>query len=464
MGPAAGSAAGRQSSARPPAAALAAALAAADTSRAADPAALAAIAAARAADAAALAAFDAARAAARAAEAAFAVGRAAARDFWTEVNADAKAVSGEGAAALADRPLWRLGVPGWAADRWFKLQSALPEGRDWDVWIDWYEERLHGGSHGEEHEIVFADVPKTIWDEGAAAANAWIKRHLPKVPEAAQRVPLPPALPGLDAPFAYGWTASQRVASVAGAQNLPFYPHFSSEEDHRRALEACRVGGERVLKALRDGRYNARKEYGEALEYYLDDLPKTAGAGNILLANDQARILHDMFLADAAMLPEGFASRLKSVIANQFALNAFYDLVQRHNEAVNAGNWSQPFPLDAAKGFFGVVEDNTPRWFERDVEQGLRQVQQAEPPAAPSAPEPSPASAIEPPPLPPGTPDAHDSWKRQMATSANALWETFLQGQNMPVDRNEWRKAAEELGSHVRPIVDFLRAQEERNT
>ena len=28
----------------------------------------------------------------------------------------------------------------------------------------------------------------------------------------------------------------------------------------------------------------------------LNDLPKVAGAGNILLANDQARILHAMFL------------------------------------------------------------------------------------------------------------------------------------------------------------------------
>ena len=202
------------------------------------------------------------------------------------------------------------------------------------------------------------------------------------MPEAVRPAVLPEALPGLDAPFAYSWGASQRVAVVAGAQNLPFYPHFQSEEDHRHALEAARVGGERLLKALRDGRYNARPEYGEALEFYLDDLPKTAGAGNILIANDQVRILHAMFLADAAMLPEGFASRLKSVIANQFALNAFYDLVQRHNEAVGAGNWSRPFPLDAAKGFFGAVEDNTPRWFEREVNEGLRRVEQAEPPAA----------------------------------------------------------------------------------
>ena len=272
----------------------------------------------------------------------------------------------------------------------------------------------------------------------------------------------PTPLPNVDAPFAYGWTTSRRVAVVTGAQNLPFYPHFSSEEDHRRALEAARVGVERLLKALRDGRYNARREYGEALEYYLADLPTTAGAGNILLANDQVRILHDMFLADASMLSEGLASRLKSVIANQFALNAFYDLVQRHNEAVNAGNWSRPFPLDEAKSFFGAVETNTPRWFEPRVEQGLRQVEQAEPPPA-STPEPPPASVIAPRPLPPGTPDAQNSWKRQMATAANAVWETFLQGRDMPLDKDEWRRAADELGPHVRPIIEFLRAQERPN-
>jgi hypothetical protein len=319
---------------------------------------------------------------------------------------------------------------------------------------------LRGGSRGEAYELVFGSVPLDVWDKGFAAANARIKAHLPEAPEAPRTAELPEPLPNLDALFAYGWTASQRVTAIVGAQNLPFYPHFSSEEDHRRALEACRLGGERLLKALRDGRYNARAEYGEALEYYLDDLPKTAGAGNILLANDQARILHAMFLADAATLPEGFASRLKSVIANQFALNAFYDLVQRHNEAVSAGNWSQPFPLDEAKKFFGAVEDNTPRWFEREVEQGLRQVEQAEPPAATPA-ERAPASAIAPPPLPPGTPDAQNSWRRQMATAANALWETFLQGRDMPVNKDEWRVAADALGGHVRPIIDFLRAQEE---
>ncbi len=253
--------------------------------------------------------------------------------------------------------------------------------------------------------------------ESVTSPPSWVQQGPPKIRSLLRRpgiwetlTPLPAPLPNVDAPFNFGWNAALRVSVVAGAQNLPFYRYFSSEEDHRHTLEACRVGGERLLKALREGRYNARPEYGDALEYYLDDLPKTAGAGNILLANDQIRILHAMFLADAAMLPEGFAGRLKSVIVNSIALNAFYDLVQRHNEAVSAGNWTQPFPLDAARGFFGAVEDNAPRWFEPQVEQGLRQVEQAEPPpAAPAEPaEPAPLSPIEPPPLPPGTPDAQE--------------------------------------------------------
>jgi hypothetical protein len=233
-----------------------------------------------------------------------------------EIISDVASIQKLNAGRMADLPLWSAGAPGWAKEAWIDLRGSLPSEENWEVWVDWYELRLRGGSLGEDYELVFASVPQEEWVKGPAAANAWIKAHLPKMPDATRPPDLPAPLPGLDAPFAYGWTASQRVAVVAGAQNLPFYPHFSSEEDHQRALEACRVGGERLLKVLRDGRYNARPEYGEALEFYLDDLPKTAGRGNILLANDQVRILHAMFLADAAVLPEGFASRLKSMIAN----------------------------------------------------------------------------------------------------------------------------------------------------
>lgn len=52
------------------------------------------------------------------------------------------------------------------------------------VWIDWYEDRVAGRVHSEEYELVFASVPDEVWDQGPAAANRWIKKHLPKENEA----------------------------------------------------------------------------------------------------------------------------------------------------------------------------------------------------------------------------------------------------------------------------------------
>ena len=147
-----------------------------------------------------------------------------------------------------DLPFLLMQLPLWQAERgqdsmyaWAQLRALLPKNQDWDVWTDWYERRLKGASGGKDYELIFASVPQEECDKGPAAVNAWIKLHLPKAPAAARPTDLPEPLPNLEAPFAYGWNARQRVAVVAGAQNLPFYPHFSSEEDHRRALEACRV-------------------------------------------------------------------------------------------------------------------------------------------------------------------------------------------------------------------------------
>ena len=72
---------------------------------------------------------------------------------------------------------------------------ALPaRNEDWDVWIDWYEERLLGGSRGEAYELVFASAPQEVWNEGPAAANAWIKAHLPPVSGGSSLPPRPKRL------------------------------------------------------------------------------------------------------------------------------------------------------------------------------------------------------------------------------------------------------------------------------
>jgi hypothetical protein len=197
-------------------------------------------------------------------------------------------------------------------------------------------------------------------------------------------------------------------------------------------------------------------EYAEALRYYLKDLPK-AGEGNILLANDQAVNLREMFAQDLETLPAGFASPLRRVIENQFALNAFYDLVKKHQDAIAASKLTLPFPAEVARRFFSAVEAETPRFFEPPVGEGLRDVERAAPPVALAPDETRPSNAIPPPALPPGTPDPRQSHERQIATAANALWETFLKGKDLPVAIEAWTEAAQKLGHAVGPLLDFLR-------
>jgi hypothetical protein len=96
-----------------------------------------------------------------------------------EIRFDASALQRLGARRLADLPLWRESPPDWWKNGWERLKAALPDDEDWDVWIDWYEERLLGGSRGEAYELVFASAPQEAWEKGPAAANAWIKAHLP---------------------------------------------------------------------------------------------------------------------------------------------------------------------------------------------------------------------------------------------------------------------------------------------
>jgi hypothetical protein len=130
-----------------------------------------------------------------------AVGAAAAVSFWAEISADAKAAGLLGASAVADLPLWSAKEPRWLDATWFALLSALPNGEDWEIWFDWYQGRLQGGSRGETYELVFATVPEEEWDKGPVAANAWIKAHLPKVPEDAQPADLPKPVADVESPW-----------------------------------------------------------------------------------------------------------------------------------------------------------------------------------------------------------------------------------------------------------------------
>lgn len=95
-----------------------------------------------------------------------------------EIAFDVAAANRFGVGPLADLPLWLRTAPEWAHAAWNGLRSALPQDEGWEVWIDWYEDRLSGGSAGEDHELAFVRPPLDVWDKGPAAGNAWITARL----------------------------------------------------------------------------------------------------------------------------------------------------------------------------------------------------------------------------------------------------------------------------------------------
>jgi hypothetical protein len=172
-----------------------------------------------------------------------------------------------------------MGIPNWAKVAWSTLKSTLPRNEDWEVWIHWYEVRLFGGSRGEEYELVFASVPQQEWDKGPAAANAWIKAHLP------------------------------------GSGD--YSPKETVEEDglkQQAALYAFRLSDERIVVAPED----AKPEDREATRDFLDESRRKSAELRERLIRVQAdtRLQRTMALLDDRLAPPMEAIRIGLVLSS----------------------------------------------------------------------------------------------------------------------------------------------------
>ena len=377
--------------------------------------------------------------------------------IWAEVSADASALArGE---SLASTPLWTLARPDWSREHWERLKAALPEDENWRVWIDWYEDRIIGRAYGEAKEFIFAQVPEAEWEKGPAAANKWIADRLaelePKLP------PLPQPVANVPSLFTFGENAAGQIGIVAGPQNMPVFPFPGDDETHRQWLDAARQLTERLAADLRAKKFGnaVRSDYLEGLERYASDLPSAPGAGNFLLADDEARTLRDLFAAEARVLPDAFAARLNRVLERQFALRGFYPELERYFSAIQKGQLDAPLPQEAVEGFGKIVRENTPRAFLPEVSQGLREAER-QPPKVELEPEDIRAApaAITPPSDPYGELDPKQSRSFGIAGSINALYQAVLDATKNPEKAAAWIFIAEELGKYAGPIIEWLKA------
>ena len=77
---------------------------------------------------------------------------------------------------LARQSLWFGETPSWADENWIKLKRALLAlDEDWEVWTDWYEDRLRGSSAIEALELARVQIKEEIWKQGPKVVNAHIK-------------------------------------------------------------------------------------------------------------------------------------------------------------------------------------------------------------------------------------------------------------------------------------------------
>ncbi|MBG0798230.1 hypothetical protein IYX23_11180 [Methylocystis sp. L43] len=133
-------------------------------------------------------------------------------DVWDNTIADLKVIENGGSAkSLLRAPLWPTKFPRWASDSWKRLKQRLSAEAHWDVWINWYEDRISGRLDVAEYELAFASVPSEIWNQGPAVANRWIKEHLPKGDAAEWTSALSTML---DAPIGQRWIEEQGLLAI----------------------------------------------------------------------------------------------------------------------------------------------------------------------------------------------------------------------------------------------------------
>jgi hypothetical protein len=84
---------------------------------------------------------------------------------------------------LVAAPLWSSDFPEWPASRWEQLKSDLVRANQgWEVWIDWYEDRLAGRPSDPRIDLAKALFSDELWKQGPKAVNIEIRRLMDEAP------------------------------------------------------------------------------------------------------------------------------------------------------------------------------------------------------------------------------------------------------------------------------------------
>jgi hypothetical protein len=211
---------------------------------------------------------------------------------------------------------------------------------------------------------------------------------------------------------------------------------------------------------LQSNRYQAREEYKDGLERYLERLPDKPGGGNILLADAEARTLRNLFAAESEFLSVAFSSKLKTFLEQHIGLRVFYPDIAKFYRDVQTGKLERSLPLDAVEGFVRGVQENTPAIFDPSVaatiEGSADDAEQSLPISRGQQIGDVSSSLPVPPKDPLGDLDPKSSSEFTFAGVANGIWRAFLQGEKIHKTIEGWRQAGKNLQPHISEILHWL--------
>jgi hypothetical protein len=391
---------------------------------------------------------------------------------YEAINADVRfveeGVSQEDKQAFAENllraPLWLVGTPPNVHERWSSLRWALPRDEQWWVWFEWFEARLAGSENIPPLETIIDSIPEGVWTDGASTINSTIARRIVESgsrdtlsqQQGSTPIPGPTAIRGVLSPVDFLASPGRPIRAVPSLDTKPRLETPVDRQDHKPRLDLCRANARSLLDLVQERTVNVREAYGRALSAYLAQLPTTTRKRNMLLADQEARILRDLFAADVAILPTEFAVRLRAMLQSHQALRVFYPGIARFYDDVRFGRNNDPLPIDSAERILAIVAA-TPELFDASVQQALVDAAPPLPPALklegvqlPGSPDPQP-------PLDPiGDVPTEKAQAYARAGTINRLWAFFQKGEMVGKNSEAWIKTGATLAPHVTKIVDWL--------
>lgn len=367
---------------------------------------------------------------------------------------------------LAGRPLWPDRITSSSKAGWDALKrDLLSAGDDWDVWTDWYDDRLAGKRPWRRSlEIARATLPDDLWEQGPKAVNAEIKRLIAaeKAKTAANRrasrdgVQSIGDLEPLDIPSPVSFKWQDGVIALGGSA-LPVLGPRNDPRDLARKMQACREIAKDISAKIAKGRYNCRVEYREHLEGYLQWFPD-GDDGNIYLADRSARALRELLVAEQDELPRPFVADVKGFLEQHIGIRPHFQELLEFFESVRTHALPEPLPQDAVDQARQAIAEATPEVFAPNVGQAL-DVESGPPSTVeqPSVAGESGISKIELPPDPIQTLDPEIEKSGAIARTLNALGKVLKQGPDYVKNMEAWEKVSTRLLPYLHTIIEWLR-------